>query len=100
MKLAGKSARKAQARLVAAPLLCALALSGCAQHWARTDGVPVNKSRQQATLAQCKGEAATTMAGANIHGIERTDKERAVTEACMARNGYNRHYVKADLRVF
>ena len=91
MKLAGKSARKAQARLVAAALLCALALSGCAQHWVRTDGVPVNKTRQQTTLAQCKGEGATAMAGANIHGIERTDNERAVTEACMARNGYNRH---------
>ncbi len=88
MKSAGKSAKKAQACLVTAALLSALALSGCAHHWVRTDGVPVNKTQQQATVAQCKGEGATATAGANIHGIERTDKEKAVTEACMARHGY------------
>ena len=89
MKPAGKSAGKARARFVAAALLSALALSGCAHHWVRTDGVPVNKTKQQATLARCKGEGATAMAGANIHGIERTDNEKAVTEACMARHGYS-----------
>jgi hypothetical protein len=88
MKSASKSAKKAQARLVAAALLSALALSGCAHHWVRTDGVAVNKTKQQATLAQCKSEGATAVAGANIHGIERTDKEKAVTEACMARHGF------------
>jgi putative hemolysin len=88
MKPGWQIREKAQARLVAAALLSALALSGCAHHWVRTDGVPVNKTKQQATLAQCKGEGATAVAGANIHGIERTDNEKAVTEACMARHGY------------
>jgi putative hemolysin len=87
MKPGGKSAGKAQARVVVATLLSVLALSGCAHHWVRTDGVPVNKTKKQATLAQCKGEGAAAVAGANIHGIERTENEKAVTEACMARHG-------------
>jgi len=38
----------------------AIALGGCSSHssgYARTDGVPVDPLHEQATLAQCKGEA-------------------------------------------
>jgi len=56
-----------------------------ASHWVRTDGGPVDKAQGQATLAQCKGEAAT--AGANVPS-NRLSLEMKVTEACMARNGY------------
>ena len=73
----------------------AIALAGCASHssgYARTDGVSVDPLHQQATLAQCKGEAATAPVQVNPGGpygvVERERKEAAVVDACMARNGY------------
>jgi hypothetical protein len=64
------------------------ALAGCAvpSQWARTDGGSVDQAQRQATLAQCKGEAAT--ARANVDVYERINVDVKVTESCMARNGY------------
>ena len=73
----------------------ALALGGCASKssaYTRTDGAPVDPMHQQATLAQCKGEAATAVmqsgTGALLPALDRARKEGAVIDACMARNGY------------
>jgi hypothetical protein len=59
--------------------------------YTRTDGVPVDPLHQQATLAQCKGEAATTQVqiGNSMYGaLEHKQKEDTIISACMARNGY------------
>ena len=64
-------------------------LAGCAAHWVRTDGGPVDNAQGQSTLAQCRGEGATAGAGIGEWG-QRTNVEMKVTEACMARNGYIR----------
>jgi hypothetical protein len=76
-------------------IMSALALAGCASNnseYARTDGVPVDRMHEQATLAQCKGEGATatvqTGSGGITGAIDRTRKEADVVNACMARNGY------------
>jgi uncharacterized lipoprotein YmbA len=66
----------------------ALALSGCASqlaHYVRTDGAPVDAAQEQATMAQCKGEASTT-----VRGVDLSDplKRDTIISACMARNGY------------
>ena len=73
----------------------ALALGACSSHsggYTRTDGVSVDPLHQQATLAQCKGEAATAPVQVNPGGpygvVEGARKEAAVVNACMARNGY------------
>jgi len=72
----------------------ALALGGCASNssdYARTDGVPVDPMHQQATLAQCKGEAATTPSGNTaglLPSVKRASDENTIINACMARNGY------------
>ena len=73
----------------------ALALGGCASHssgYMRTDGVSVDPLHEQTTLAQCKGEGATTPVQTNPSGMygtfDRARKEAAVIDACMARNGY------------
>jgi hypothetical protein len=69
--------------------MAALAQPGCSSYsggYARTDGVPVDPLHQQATLSQCKGEAAT--APVQTTGYDRAQKEAAVVNACMARNGY------------
>jgi hypothetical protein len=69
-------------------------LAGCAhqqQQYLRTDGAPLNNAQAQATLAQCKGEGATTVAGEGgglLTRLERDRKEKVVIDACMARNGY------------
>jgi hypothetical protein len=69
--------------LVAAAL--ATSLTGCAtsKPYVRTDGAPVDTAQQQAVLAQCKGEAVQA-------DILNTNVQRnaAIAEACMARNGY------------
>ena len=75
----------------------AIALSGCAAQYmnasmyTRTDGAPVDAAKQQARLAQCKGEGSTA-AQVNRGGpygvVEGARKEAAVVDACMARNGY------------
>ena len=70
-------------------VLVAALLAGCAAHWVRTDGGPVDNAQGQSTLAQCRGEGAT--AGATIgEWGQRTNVEMKVTEACMARHGYIR----------
>jgi hypothetical protein len=54
-------------------------------------GAPLNNAQAQATLAQCKGEGATTVAGEGgglLTRLERDRKEKVVIDACMARNGY------------
>jgi hypothetical protein len=72
----------------------AIALGGCASHssaYSRTDGVPVDPLHQQATLAQCKGEAATAVVqttGGAYGALDRARKEATLVDACMARNGY------------
>jgi hypothetical protein len=69
-------------------------LAGCAhqqQQYLRTDGAPINRAQEQATLAQCKGEGATAIPDGEAgfsQQLERDRKERAVINACMARNGY------------
>jgi uncharacterized protein YceK len=74
-------------RLFSATLVLVL-LSGCASQlskYVRTDGAPVNAAQEQAAMAQCKGEAATTVTGS---GLSELRKEDTVINACMARNGY------------
>ena len=76
----------------------ALVLSGCAAQYmnasmyTRTDGAPIDAAKQQATLAQCKGEGATAavhvIPGGPYGVVEGARKEAAVVDACMARNGY------------
>jgi hypothetical protein len=64
-------------------------LSGCASqlsHYVRTDGAPVDAAQEQSTMAQCKGEAATT--ALKGEGLAQLRKEDDVITACMARNGY------------
>jgi hypothetical protein len=65
----------------------AVVLAGCAgqttKGYVRTGGGSVDLAQEQATLAQCKGEGA--------RGGDPGDyghKERSITIACMARNGY------------
>jgi hypothetical protein len=84
-------------------LAAACLLSSCASQQAtsssyvRTDGLRGDPNQQQAVLAQCKGEGAVAVADAVyaagpvpwIAGMAtRSSKEAAVTDACMARNGY------------
>jgi hypothetical protein len=75
----------------------AISLSGCAAQYmnasmyTRADGAPVDAAKQQATLAQCKGEGATAVQvnpPGPIGVVEGARKEVAVVNACMARNGY------------
>ena len=76
----------------------AIVLGGCAAQYmnasmyTRTDGAPIDTAKQQATLAQCKGEGATAAVQVNPGGpygvVEGARKEAAVVNACMARNGY------------
>ena len=74
----------------------AIALGGCAAtkstlNYARTDGAPVDAAKEEAVLTQCKGEGATTpvqSTGGASGMIDRAQKEAAVVDACMARNGY------------
>ena len=74
----------------------ALVLAGCAAQrtnasYSRTDNRTVDAAQEQATLAQCKGEAATAVVqsgGGVLAPAERARKEGAVIDACMARNGY------------
>ena len=69
----------------------AIALGGCASQsnalkYTRTDGKPVDPAQQQATLAQCKGEAVS--APTDPQCFDCGQKERTIIAACMARNGY------------
>jgi hypothetical protein len=74
----------------------AIALAGCAAtkstlNYTRTDGAPVDAAKEEAVLTQCKGEGATTPVQSTngAYGmIDRAQKEAAVVDACMARNGY------------
>jgi hypothetical protein len=70
-------------------MVAMLLLSGCGlpqevvrPNYVRTDGAPVNESQEQATLAQCKGEAAAAPPTGAL------GQQMKMTEACMARNGY------------
>ena len=75
-------------------MVSAALLAGCAhqQQYVRTDGAPVDIAQERSVLAQCKGGAANRDRG--VGGYEpRQDllgpeKESAVVNACMARNGY------------
>jgi hypothetical protein len=76
----------------------AIALGGCAAQYmnasmyTRTDNRTVDAAQKQATLAQCKSEAATAavqvIPGGPYGVVERARKEAAVVDACMTRNGY------------
>ena len=78
----------------------AVVLAGCAAQrsnalqYTRTDGGHIDPAKQQATLAQCKGEGASAVGNMNIapstdpYGIEQKRRETAIVNACMARNGY------------
>ena len=69
--------------------ILAVVLSGCASQpskYVRADGTPVDAARERATMALCKGEAATTVTG---NWFERMwEKEDTGISACMTRNGY------------
>ena len=77
-------------------LATAVVLGGCAAHqstlnYTRTDGAPIDAAKKQATLVQCKGEAATAPVQTvpSPYGVvERARKENTIIDACMARNGY------------
>ena len=63
-------------------------LGGCASQlstYVRTDGGSVDAAQEQATMAQCKGEAATAATGTGLGGFR---KEDTISSACIARNGY------------
>ena len=75
----------------------AIALSGCAAQYmnasmyTRTDGAPVDAAKQQATLAQCKGEGVSGpgLTDGTVYGaVAQAQKESTLVDACMARNGY------------
>jgi hypothetical protein len=81
----------------------ALALVSCASHtqpsaYSRADGRPVEASGVQLALAQCKGEVAATVPPTEGGGLgyvaisaaDRSSREHAILDACMARNGYLR----------
>ena len=78
-------------RAFLAVIASAVVLAGCAAETAkgyvRTDGGSVDLAREQATLAQCKGEAATSVPPPNS-GADQARKENTLIVACMARNGY------------
>jgi hypothetical protein len=77
-------------------IVVAIAVSGCAAqkstlNYTRMDNRAVDAAQEQATLAQCKGEAATApvqFTGGPYGVVERERKEAAIIDACMARNGY------------
>jgi hypothetical protein len=77
-------------------LATAVVLGGCAAqrstlNYTRTDGAPIDAAKQQATLAQCKGEGATAPVQTvpSPYGVvEHARKENTIIDACMARNGY------------
>ena len=65
--------------------------------YVRTDGRPIDAVQARATLAQCQGEGARSVddhvyAGGPIPWLvavgSRASKEKTITNACMARNGY------------
>jgi hypothetical protein len=72
----------------------AVVLAGCAAQttkgYVRTDGGSVDLAREQATLAQCKGEAAKSVPPPNSGAVylDEARKENTLIVACMARNGY------------
>jgi hypothetical protein len=77
-------------RAIAIAMASALALGACASHsstYTRTDGVPVDPLHQQATLAQCKGEAVSGTVDP-LQVAAQARKEATLIDACMARNGY------------
>jgi hypothetical protein len=53
----------------------------------RTDGVAVDPLHEQATLAQCKGEAVSGTIDP-LQAVAQARKETTIIDACMARNGY------------
>jgi hypothetical protein len=76
----------------------AFVLSGCVAHqstlnYIRTDGAQIDAAREQAVLAQCKGEGATATVQTvpSPYGVvERERKRNTIIDACTARNGYSR----------
>jgi hypothetical protein len=52
-------------------------------NYVRADGGPFDTRQRQATLEQCKGQAAI-----EAKGILSETKQIDITKACMARNGY------------
>ena len=83
-------------RAFLAVIASAVVLAGCAaetakKFYVRTDGGSVDLAREQATLAQCKGEAATSVPPPNSGAgylDQARNKENTLIVACMARNGY------------
>ena len=73
-----------------AVIASAVVLAGCAAQttkgYVRTDGGSVDLAREQATLAQCKGEALS--APPDPQCFDCGQKEKTIIVACMARNGY------------
>jgi hypothetical protein len=72
----------------------AIVLGGCAAQrssYTRTDGAPVDAAKQQATLAQCKGEGVSGagLTDGTVYGaVAQANKEKTLIDACMARNRY------------
>ena len=82
-------------RAFLAVIASAVVLAGCAaetakKFYVRTDGGSVDLAREQATLAQCKGEAAKSVPPPNSGAVylDEARKENTLIVACMARNGY------------
>ena len=77
-------------RAFLAVIASAVVLAGCAAETAkgyvRTDGGSVDLAREQATLAQCKGEAATSVPPPNSGAgyLDQARKENTLIVACMA----------------
>jgi hypothetical protein len=79
-------------RIILRVMASAVVLAGCASQlskYVQTDGAPVDAAQEQATLAQCKSEAATTVTGnTGAFFLNEYRKENTVISGCMARNGY------------
>ncbi len=79
-------------------IAAAVVLGGCASHapnssqYTRTDGGPIDAAKQQAVLAQCKGEGVSGAGpidpGSPYGALAQARKEITLVNACMARNGY------------
>ena len=72
-------------------------LTGCATqpastvalNYVRTDGRPNDIAQMASALAQCQAEGARSVDDqVYAAGVSRSSKETAITNACMARNGY------------
>jgi hypothetical protein len=66
-------------------VVAATASANQASNYVRTDGGPFDAAQRQATLEQCKGEATIEAKGILL---SKTEREIAITKACMARSNY------------